>query len=418
MKSIYKISKIFLLLSIATIFIKKWTILSTPLKISDAFLFISFILIVILILNKDIIIKPHIIKSIKHLFIIFLILSLGSLISLLIFKNLPLNEILLSYLRIISCFLIFLEIIIFTSENQKFLKSIFISLFLSFVVIPISYLFPQLILNGFLLDSSSFRFAGMFNDPNYYANFIIFPTLGILYYFLKEKIILNKIFFFLIFSLSLGFIIWTGSRSGWLGLISALGFLIIFEYKLNGFKKSIITSSYILIAFIIGLLLIPPIAQTQITERLHIFIQNKDISKNKWNTGLSITKGQNRLLIWRQSIKEFTNNPVGYGPGYNSIIDISEEGGDHSVSQNIILQILLTGGIPLFIYLLFILKKNYQKFKKNIFNNYLILSAIIGTLISSLFIDSFESKWIWVYLAIYISLNLIPKNSDSSSVNL
>ncbi len=418
MKSIYIISKIFLLLSIATIFIKKWTILSTPLKISDAFLFISFILIVILILNKVIAIKPHIIKSIKHLVIIFLILTLGSLISLFIFKNLPLNEILLSYLRIINCFIIFVEIIIFTDENQKFLKNIFISLFLSFIVIPISYLFPQLILNGFLLDSSSFRFAGMFNDPNYYANFIIFPTFGILYYFLKEKIIINKIFFFLIFSLSLGFIIWTGSRSGWLGLISALGFFVIFEYRLYGFKKSIITSSYILIAFIIGLLLIPPIAQTQITERLHIFIQNKDISKNKWNTGLSMTKGQNRFLIWKQSIKKFTNNPVGYGPGYNSIIDISEEGGDHSVSQNIILQILLTGGAPLFIYLLLILKKNYQKFKKKIFSNYLILSAIMGTLISSLFIDSFESKWIWVYLAIYISLNLIPKSSDSSSVNL
>lgn len=407
MKYIYNVAKVSLLLSISTIFIKKWAILGSQLKISDIFLLISFTAIIILISKKKVVIDKNIIKSIKYIGILFFILSIGTTMSLIFFHQLPYKEIIVSYTRIIVNCLIFLEIILLGGENKHFLEQVIFSFLLSLIVIPMAYIFPILIQNGLLLDSSHYRFAGLFNDPNYYANFSIIPTIVLLFLFIKENRLFFKIIFFFCFALSLGFLIWTGSRSGWIGIIIALISFIFFEFRSKGYKKSLLTSFFILIALGIGFFLTPNVAQKQIKERAQVFIPRGEVSIMSTKTTsifphISLTNGQDRWSIWKQSLIDFSKNPLGYGPSYNSIINLNNNG-PHGASHNIILESMLIGGVPLiFLYLLLILnnKNDYIKFYKK--NNYFLVSIILGILASSFFIDSFESRWIWIIIAIII----------------
>ena len=406
MKHIYNAVKISLLASIATMFIKTWSLYGTPLKISDVFLFISFILLIVLIAKKNISITPPIFKHLIYFVTLFFILVLGTFTSLLLYGHLPFHLILLSYLRIMGCMFAFIEIIILGKEDKKFIEYAVLSFLFSFLVIPMAYIFPQFISNGLLMDSSNARFAGLFNDPNYYSNFSIIPIMVSLFLFTKEEKLRYKIIFFVLISMSLGFLVWTGSRSGWLGMIGAIFVFLFFEYKANGFKKLRWLFPTILLALCVGMFLIPATGQKQTRQRAQTLFSQENTNPNKKSNTIpylsTLTKEQDRGAIWKQSLLFLKKNSIGYGPSYNNIIDI-ENNGPHRAVHNFMLESVLLGGIPLIFLFVFIFKK--EKMLNCIIKpkNYFLLSAILGVFISCFFLDSFESRWVWIIVAIFIT---------------
>ena len=435
-----KAVKIFVILSIATIFIKKWEMMGGLLKISDIFFVIGFLLLIIDILRGKISINGALKRKILLSATITIPLLTGTLATILIFGNLPFRDIFISYLKIVVCLFNFISVIILSKDDQKFPAIILLSLLFSLIVIPIAYTFPSLVQNGFLLDNSNYRFAGLFNDPNYFSNFMIVPIVILISLFIKNyRNVLLSIILFISISLSFGFFSWSGSRSGWLGLAVSIISLAIFQIvkfgKKNGLKRAVMLSLVIVFALFIGIKVVPKTGAQSITNRISsfVYVEHKDnivpsttLSPN-YNDNQPVPKlttvhfdllsGQSRGKVWEQAFTNIFINPAGYGPGYNTIIDMKEPGGSHSVSHNIILEIFLMGGVPLFILLFIFLKKIFWDNREKIIEQYIIFSAILGTLVSALFLDSFESRWIWIIIAIYISLKSLPKILDSSSVN-
>ena len=154
-----KAVKIFIILSIATIFIKKWEMMGGLLKISDIFFVIGFLLLIIDILRGKISINGTLKRKILLSATIIIPLLTGTLATILIFGNLPFRDIFISYLKIVVCLFNFISVIILSKDDQKFPAIILLSLLFSLIVIPIAYTFPSLIQNGFLLDNSNYRFA-------------------------------------------------------------------------------------------------------------------------------------------------------------------------------------------------------------------------------------------------------------------
>jgi hypothetical protein len=398
-----KISIFFLLASISTIFINQavWG----PFKISDYLLFVSFLFFIVAIFEKQIKIP---IKKSHTVFvsIFFGAIFLGTISSLIIFKIVPRLDIIKGYCHIFANLVIFAEIIILSNYDKTLLKKILFSFLLSFIIIPFIYIRG---LSKYFFYNN-IRFEGILSDPNFFANFQIVPTLLILFFVIKQntKTIL-RVLLFLLFCFSIGLILWSGSRDELLGLMASFVTLIFLLVPKITKKKLAVIVILILVSFPIGYSIIPNKSHKEIAVRINptqTAGQTTNTQSTKFIT--NITTGQDRLNIWKNSLYFISKDPLGYGPGYNMIINIKGDGEEHRVSHNFELELLLTGGIFLFLlinyYLFKIIVKTAKKCSLEEFNEIHILFAVlIGMLVSSLFLDSFLfARWIWVIVALIV----------------
>jgi len=400
-----KISSFFLLASVSTIFIGKISILG-PFKISDYLLIISFLFFIIAVFKREIDILREI-KYIRYIVISIVIILIGTISSFIIFRDISIMDIIKGYCHIIANSIIFIEILILSNNDKVFPKKILLCFLFSLLIIPFIYI-PEI--NKYFLFGNS-RFEGLFNDPNYFVNFQIIPTLLILFFIIKENV--NKIIkvsLFIIFCLSVGLILWSGSRSGLLGLIASfisLIFLLIYSIprkKLLGFIF------LILISFPIGFYIIPRESHDNIKIRI-ASVQMETTENKQSKSLLDMAYGQqDRLNIWKSSLFFIIKNPLGYGPGYNTIIDIYGDGVGHRAVHNFELELLLIGGVGLFIIInLFLLKiiiktlKNCYRQKLN--GTHILLSILIGILVSGMFLDIFLFSLGWIITALIIICN-------------
>jgi O-antigen ligase len=287
----------------------------------------------------------------------------------------------------------------------------------SLIIIPIAFIMQKL---GFIqhLMYDPTRFSGLLIDPNYFTNFQIIPTLLLLFFIMKNDVeIINKIILYIFFVLSISVILWSGSRSGILGLLFAILLLFIFFIKFAKINNVKIFSVLLLvmISFPLGFLAIPKIStpheqgQTQSLNQTSI---NKIIPKIRIETfskPSNLVSGQGRLNIWNNSTSFILKNPLGYGPGYNQIINLQGDGGEHRVAHNFELELLLQGGVLSFIFFNYLIIKLLMLYRKPYFKNFNEIHALtaimIGMLISALFLDSTPEKWIWVIMALIIVYN-------------
>ena len=421
-----KLSRFFLLASIATTFIKIPSY-HEYLRIGDLFLFLSFIFIIIAIVKKQIDLKNN--KDLIKIVLFWVGVNvLGSILSLFIYKKLPYEYIILNYARLFSCLIIFAEIILIAQQDKSILKKSIFCLLGSIIVIPMAYIFQKLGIQYLMFSPS--RFSGLLIDPNYFANFQIIPTLLLLFYIMRDNIkIKYKVILYIGFVFSISTILWSGSRSGILGLLVAILFLLLFFIKFSSSLKVKIAVIILLVisALPLGFYLIPKNKQTpQKTEIRNIQITTSDSIVNKTQVIVipktkieqktrvetfskisNMIAGNDRIMIWRDSIYFILRNPFGYGPGYDQIINIRGDGGEHRVVHNFELEILLQGGILLFIFFnYFFIKLLIKIYKSSYFNNFneihALVAIIIGILISALFLDSIPQKWIWVILSLII----------------
>lgn len=417
----HKISSFFLLASISTIFIGKISILG-PFKISDYLLIISFLFFIIAVFKTKINVLGEI-KYIRYIIISILIILIGTISSLIIFRDISIFDITKGYCHIIANSIIFIEILILSNNNKSFPKKILLCFLFSLLIIPFIYI-PEI--NKYFLFGN-YRFRGLFNDPNYFVNFQIIPTLLILFFIIKENINkIIKVVLFIIFCVSVGLILWSGSRSGLLGLIASfvsLIFLLIYSIP----KKKILGIIFlILISFPIGFYIIPKESHKNIiarTDKIQMVktkvLSNIITEKTKIPTKIirapialiyRLTSGQDRLNIWKNSLFFIIKNPLGYGPGYNKIVNIKGDGFEHRATHNFELELLLIGGIGLFIIInLFLLKIAIEALKncyKQKFNElHVLLPILIGILVSGMFLDIFLFFLSWIIVALIIIYN-------------
>lgn len=427
-----KLSRFFLLFSIATIFIKIPSFCEY-FRISDISLFISSIFIIIAIIKKQVNFIEE--KKFIKILLFFIILNLfGSFLSLLIFRDLYNQTIIFNYIRLILCLTIFTEIIIISKKDVLLLQKSMWCFIVSLIIIPISFILYKIGYMEYMMFDP-FRFSGLLIDPNYFANFQIIPTLLLLYFIIKDNLnIKYKIILYLGFIFSISTILWSGSRSGMLGLLISILLLLIFFIKFSKTAKLkiAIIVTIVILAFPLGFMFIPkyrqiikktevkqeqqgsPTVKPVITDKLLI---QKEVIKIKQESRIetfsnvsNLVAEQDRIDIWKTAIYFVFKNPLGYGPGYNQIINISGNEGEHRVVHNFELELLLQGGILLFILFnyLFInlLIKIYKKSNFKSFNEiHVLVAIIIGLLASGLFLDLIPQKWIWVILAFIILYN-------------
>lgn len=416
MTKIIKLSRFFLLVSVSTIFLDKIQIMGL-LKISNFFLLISFLLFIFYILKEKINIWQEK-KLIYPIVLFFGIILISTTYSLITFKNLQILEIIKGLISISVNLFIFIEIIILSKNDNTLPNKILISFLFSLLIIPFIYI-PEI--NKYFLFASS-RFEGLLNGPNYFAIFQIIPTLLILFFIMKEnskKII--QITFSILFCLSIGLILWSGSRGGMLGLITSFILLIFLLFYSIPKKKLLGVIFLIIISFPVGFYIIPQKSQQNITARIEkvqivkSYTLNDNTDNKIPNTKrivffTDISSGQDRLNIWKNSLYFIVQNPLGYGYTYNNIINIKGDKTEHRVSHNLELQILLTGGVGLFIiinlFLLNLIIKSLNNCYKQKFNEiHIMLPILTGTLVSSIFLDSLFFRFIWIIMALIITYN-------------
>lgn len=411
-----RIASFFLLASIATLFIGEKTIFLF-FKINDLFLLASVSLFVIGIIAR----KIPVIYSKKNM-LFFLLWSLttifGTILSLFIYRHIPLIDVLKEYARLCADFLITCLTIYYAQTNPYFLKQALIALCTG-ICVPLSvYVLPQEI-SIQLFDAPAGRFTGLFFDPNYYASFQIIPTIVMFFFMFKQYTVKKNyavpFLLFVLASLSVGTIVWSGSRSGFIGLVCAMATLWLLSF-FNSSKK--ITSFLLLFlmgtSFFVGILLLPPQAHQQIASRLNVVtIPSETVDASK----AAFSGRQDRFTLWVNSLAYIKENPLGYGPTYHEIINIiGDSGNEHRVAHNTLLEIVLTGGIGLLVlvgFLFFYFTKNIFIVSNELGIEHVLYASAIGLSGSAFFIDCLYYRWLWVVGALlYSALSL--RNTEKS----
>lgn len=399
MTNTMRIATILLLVSIGTIFINGPTVFLF-FKINDLFLIASLFFFVIEIVKKNISLDLE--KKLCLFFTIWFGINLvGSIIGFILFKHFYAAPTLMEFGRMIACFLIFIIITNISKYNDNFPKLVLFSLIIPAVFLPLIYLIPNNMISHLeYINGIYTRFTGLFESPNSFAQFSIIPTILVLFFITKIKSINKKtvtlgVIGFFVFCLSVGAIIWSGSRGGIVGLIFSFIIFIFLLARSSAKKKAIICLIIIILSFPLGYLMLPSNAKGHIKSR----IQAINVSNSP------LTGSQDRETIWKNSLNFILINPFGYGPSYYKEVNITDSyNNEHDVSHNIILQLTLTGGLLLLLYastaflnLIYYALINNKKYFQEI---HALLAILSGMIIASFFDEFLYVRWLWVIFAL------------------
>lgn len=399
------VSRMLLLASIATMFIKTWSIPGTPFKPSEILLGLSAALAALGIYHREALLSPRIRNILASSVIMFCILAVGSVAGLIAGPHAPdLATTAVSYGRFAACVLAFALTLFFAERDGRFAKDALLAYLPSLGIIPFAYLVPAVSENGLLLDPSALRFAGLFTDPNYFANFAIVPIMILVGLMRHEKRMAARIGCFAVVSLAAGLFAWSGSRSGWLGLAAASAILIASDAFSRRYVLAAVTAIALAASAAIGVAILPEQGQRDVAARTELIVSKGP--ENETTVIASVAKGQSRSSLWKQSVSYAAKNPLGYGPGYSKVLGLEEPGKNHAVAHNIVLETLLIGGIPLLAFFSWHAWKNRELFRRHPYP--ILVAAGAGMLVSALFIDSLESRWIWIFAAILIATRSLP----------
>ena len=319
---------------------------------SIALLFLLISLLITFIKNKN---NYFINKWNTCFFIGSLILVFSSLIN--FFKS-SLNTLnldksialigLANWIPLILIFIVFEKYLTFSKQRKIFADLLLLGSF-PVIISAIGQLFfewhgPLETFNGLIIWyqrplTQPFEVTGLFNNPNYagaYLN-IIWPF-ALASCFKEDKSIalriISIIFLFLIFS----FLILTGSRSAWIGMIISIP-LVFGSKSFKWFLPLILFCSTFIIAIIF------PIFGEGSQNFLQSIIPNyfwaDFTSKGYVNLDIS------RLEIWRIAIEAITNNPiVGNGAASFSSIIENNTGYWKGHPHNLPLELAVSYGLP------------------------------------------------------------------------
>lgn len=251
--------------------------------------------------------------------------------------------------------------------------------------------------------------TGYVTNPNFFGTLMVLCLTSVIGLLIDSNKLNNKkkiIYFILIILFTSGLLI-SDTLSALVGLIVALGYVLIYAIKKN--KKSLL----LIIVLLISLITLIESCSNQTTLV-------KDLIKTK-NESIELAKGNaqdnfgtNRIYVWKESIKVIPNN-ITYGVGVDNFYyafgdkPLIRKNKYFDKAHNEFLQILVCEGVyALISYMLFIGIIIIRGIKNSFKNNelYLII-PLIAYLIQSLFnISVIEVAPIFY---IYLGLNTFRK---------
>ncbi len=410
-----KFSKIACILSVATMFNR---VIFTG-KLDSLFIIASAVLLGIALAKNEVTVEWKKIRTLSiALGIILLSILFGSVVSFFKYHSVPVREILVEWRIFFGCILIFIEIIILGAKDTQFLIRISFAFLTSLIAVFLIYLPIPYLQN--ILGTDAERFTGLIGDANYYPTFMIFPFILLFYLLIREKFsrknALRLSLFYIMMTLVIGSIFWSGSRGGLIGLLGGSGTFIIIAslHCQKKVKRALLLSLLFASTFVSGFFLLPTHAKSDVAHRVETISPTRVIQNGVTHTvtGIKIIdaigKDQDRIGLWRQGLKAALGNPLGYGFAYKENINIKENS-DHFAAHSLPLEISLTGGILLCISLGYILIKHLGLFLKQIAAHEKIdlesvmFSSLIGFLLCSIFLDTLLLRWFWVELAMLIA---------------
>ena len=228
---------------------------------------------------------------------------------------------------------------------------------------------------------SSFRFLGVYKDPNYVMAFIV-PSIFLctleFFYEKNSNVKLIKFVYLVIFMLTF---IATGSRGPVLTYLIGLLLYYFLNYEFNKIKKF-----KVFICFFLMILVFYKIISSLLPEQsLNRFFNVTDDS---------------RLELWTSSLSVFKNRPLlGGGMGAASKISFLEAG---NASHNVYVDILSNFGIVgFFVFVYFFIVNCLRSTKKN---RCFIISVFIVFMLPLFFINGFNTLTFYypiIMLSIY-----------------
>jgi len=319
-------------------------------------------------------------KSLKWLFLYFIILTIISFLN--VSRNFK------DFLDIPFLLNIILLVILICSESVikgLLYKSLLVAAIVNFIIV-LAYL------NNYEVSYLDNRIS-LFGMNQNYLGVISSVSLLVLISFIQNKN--NNKFLRLLYLLFIPFIFYliilTGSRTAMISLF--LGVLVFFITSLD-IEKVLIRLLFFmpLLAFILYVTL----ENTLILNRLFDTVEKGDLSS--------------RDLIWIDLLEVINNNFL-FGIGKTGYLNVVGEGSPHNVIMEVI---CYTGIFGLFFFVLFLYRIINSGFKKinSSYNNIklILLLALIGLLLSG---QWFDQKLVWSYIAYIISADFVLKKNNA-----
>lgn len=398
------------------------------LSISDIFLFISVLL---LIIKKDLLLPGY------HT-MFFMLLSCIMLTVSILYTPFRFNiitnysGIFIDFIKILACLLFFLlgynlprlDLMKVSIKWYSLAAMLISAIGLLFKLLNFDYLYK-------VIFAGAARFSGLMVDPNYYS---VIQCTALVYFLRNDKISkINKIVIYLI---NFIFISMSASKTGMVTLAIYTAFILI-EYLMIS-KKTFKSALIVLVLLIVIIVLMPLISSllNNISnaiisyipkfERIKILFADifldvnlrspssiKNIFKNIINIMTDGSKGSKRSLTWTIGLGIFKKSPI-FGIGFGSFRTISLLlYGKEFVAHNTYLQIFAEwGGIMatiFFIYVFVLLAKSFYKRKERPSDNIIttLRDIVLILLIGSLAISLNNARMFWMFFGglVYYVMN-------------
>ncbi|MBQ9280049.1 MAG: O-antigen ligase family protein [Clostridia bacterium] len=316
---------------------------------------------------------------------------------------------------LMSAFILSYFLIINTVESPKQLKFLLYVFIIASVITAFigiyQYIFgdvySQAWLDADMFEDIKMRVYSTFENPNVYGEYLLLAIPIIFSLFWSEKGLLKKLILFAMFAVTMLALVLTFSRGCWLGIILALGLLLI-----------MIDRRFLWLG-VLGLFVLPFVLPETIMNRF-LSIGNLEDSSTSY-----------RVYIWLGTIamlKDYWFSGIGLGiTSFNSIYPIySYNNISAPHSHNLYLQLIVEYGIVGLIIFLGMIYHFYKETtisllkEKNIITAG-IMSGVAGFLLQSLFDNTWYNYRVvlifWMIIALGLTSSKHIKNEISEENN-
>lgn len=265
------------------------------------------------------------------------------------------------------------------------------------------------------------RSYAFFDNPNFFGSYLVLIMLLVMALYLTGKNIKITIIYFLIVNLNLVALVFSGTRSGWIGVFCGMVFVTVFVvYKRRNLwlKWAGLITAFGLIIFVIN-----QAENEAYSSRANVIVTDSYKIISNQSTG---QEGSSRFLIWKKALPLVKDN-FWFGSGPETLQYIFPETPEYKgqivdKAHNEYLHMAITLGVlAMLTYLLlvaFILRRAFQAVRKADEKEKIILygliSAIGGYLVQAFFNISVVpvAPFFWAILGITLAKSRIILNNE------
>ena len=300
---------------------------------------------------------------------------------------------------------------LYYGRSARFRNAIILSFASSLIFAPFIFI-PELAEKaGFITERIYFQ--GLHKNPTTFAFLASIAAIALVgRYFRTNRNLLKAAYATGTISM-LTLCLWTGSRATLLSITVSFAW-IAFHSRLFGVRKFAVLLAAVL-ATTVAFAILPHRAQIMILDRVYPQISGTGPNPTRFDkiplktafgfliAGMPSLPYQSRQSLWPQSINLFVAHPSGLGMEYFRSAQAIRQNGLVTHSHNTVLQVLLTGGVGLFItcvFFLFTILKKINHSKKDA--EWLVITTMLVCSAAFLIIGEYFyiTPWIWIIAAL------------------